>query len=346
MKVLLFSPGYDSPDKHSYGYYQIRSTLIDLGAKVIDFDWKENQEKYGYQQSQINFIKLCKETEPDILWQEFCMGNELHSDIVKHLTHNTKITTVLFMSDDEWRISVSLPCAKDYNFAITNHPPAIPQYHQHGIHHVIPCQWAVNLDHYYPVQTEKKYDVSFVGSAVQNRIQPIKKILDSGINIKVWGAHWNNIPELSHIAGSKVSIKEMRDIFSASKISLVLNWDGGYGNIMQIKGRVFELAACKTFQLNHEYPYLKEYYNYPSELVMYTNNNMIETIQYYLEHDAEREAITSAAYHRTIREHTWKHRLVNVFDTILNNLPKGKKKFDFTRNTTYDTIHHPSLTCK
>ncbi len=327
MKILLVSPGYDSPDKHPYGFYNIRDSLIQFGAEVIDFDWKVSHEKYGYEESNKQFIRLFKETNPDILWQEFCMGNEIHPDVIEYITNKSSTTSLLFMSDDEWRLGDALHFAGNYNFAITNHAPAIDAYHARGIKNVIHCQWAANPKYYYPINCTKKYDITFVGS-MQNRLDVVYKLKQSGFNINLWGGGWETIPELAGVTHGRVSHEDMLRIFSESKISLVLNWSGAFRDMMQVKGRVFELGACKTFQLNHEYGELGRFFDMGKEMVCCNDNNITQVIKYYLENNTERERIAEACYHRILREHTWQHRYQHIFSTILKQKPSWKKKFE------------------
>ena len=53
------------------------------------------------------------------------------------------------------------------------------------------------------------------------------------------------------------------------------------------------------------------------ELVAYrTPNECAELIQYYLEHDKEREAIAKAGQQRTLKEHTFYHRMQELFEIV------------------------------
>jgi spore maturation protein CgeB len=53
------------------------------------------------------------------------------------------------------------------------------------------------------------------------------------------------------------------------------------------------------------------------EVVAYrTPEECVEVIQYYLDHDNEREAIASAGQQRTLREHTHYHRMLELIDIV------------------------------
>jgi spore maturation protein CgeB len=46
---------------------------------------------------------------------------------------------------------------------------------------------------------------------------------------------------------------------------------------------------------------------------------LIEKIRYYLQHDDERETIRHAGHERTLREHTYEQRIMDIFQKI--NMP-------------------------
>ena len=41
--------------------------------------------------------------------------------------------------------------------------------------------------------------------------------------------------------------------------------------------------------------------------------DLIARIRYYLAHDSERQAIATAGYERTLKEHTWQQRWTEIF---------------------------------
>lgn len=85
----------------------------------------------------------------------------------------------------------------------------------------------------------------------------------------------------------------------------------------QIKGRNFEIPGCGGFILTGHAEELESYYDIGKEIVCFEDlNDLMEKARYYLSHDDERTAIAQAGYLRTMREHTYAHRLTEIFERL------------------------------
>jgi len=188
------------------------------------------------------------------------------------------------------------------------------------------------------------YDVSFVGQPHSDRKEIVNKIKKAGINIKCWGNGWQS---------GRVFQDEMIKIFSQSKINLNLTkssgninfrglasiflkkklngslrfvksryWLGNFQSLLarrreQIKVRNFEVPGSGGFLLTGDADNLTDYYQDGKEIVIYKNiNDMIDKVKYYLEHNKEREAIARAGYNRTLHDHTYEQRFMEIFRKI------------------------------
>ncbi len=330
MKILLYAPGYDKPTGDgAHGHRNMRDGLLQLGAEIIDFDFKEMNKRHGIDRAN-QLLKDIIDTEKPDLFYHGIVEEELLPEVAEYIKDGTSTTSLLFLSDDEWRLGHSLQHASRYNFIVTNHSPAVDVYHHYGHRHVIHCQWACNPKYFHPVSTPKEYDVSFVGLAYQGRFEPVLKLKESGINIKVWGQSWENCPQLRDIAHGSVPHFEMLRIISASKIVLSLNRSSLSTDIPQIKGRIFENGACRAFQLCYENPLLLDYYRSGSEMIYCNDDNLVDLTKYYLQHDREREDIAQRCYERTLRDHTWEKRFTHLLDTVLSDKPADKKSFHYS----------------
>jgi len=89
------------------------------------------------------------------------------------------------------------------------------------------------------------------------------------------------------------------------------------GHADQIKGRNFEVPACGGFLLSGQAEDLSTYYDLGREVVCYDNDDdLIEKVRHYATRDDERRAIARAGYERTLREHTYVHRLCPIFERL------------------------------
>ena len=143
----------------------------------------------------------------------------------------------------------------------------------------------------------------------------IKKLLQKGIKVETWGYGWER---------GRVELAKMIQIFNISKINL--NLSNSYSNIFrfwekrrdQIKGRNFEIQGCGGFQLSSYVDDIESYFKLDQEIVCFRGENeLVEKIQFYLEHDKERVAIAKAGYRRVLKEHTYELRFKKIFNHVL-----------------------------
>jgi spore maturation protein CgeB len=85
--------------------------------------------------------------------------------------------------------------------------------------------------------------------------------------------------------------------------------------------RLFEATGVGTLLITDWKRNLHEMFEPGKEVVAYrTPDDCGELIQYYLEHDEEREVIARSGQQRTLREHTYYHRageLVGIVERYL-----------------------------
>ena len=82
--------------------------------------------------------------------------------------------------------------------------------------------------------------------------------------------------------------------------------------------RTFELAGAHGFQLVDERSELPRFFERGTELETFTNIDECRSkIRYYLEHPDERSEIASAAHHRALSDHTYRHRMEAAIDALL-----------------------------
>ncbi len=88
--------------------------------------------------------------------------------------------------------------------------------------------------------------------------------------------------------------------------------------------RPFELSGCEAFVVSGRSEDIGKYYAENEEMIFYDDiPDLIGKIRYYLSHDGEREKIADAGYGRTMREHTYENRFLDIFaDVGLNYIRK------------------------
>jgi spore maturation protein CgeB len=169
---------------------------------------------------------------------------------------------------------------------------------------------------------EKNISISFIGSfssVHSTRVQWLEELCNA-FQINVWS------PNMDHLAASSIRRsyvgpawgKEMYQLLQNSLITL-----NHHGNVPPYANncRLFEATGVGTLLITDWKENLHEMFEPGKEVVAYrTPEECVELIRYYLEHGNEREAIARAGQERTLRDHTYYHRMQELEDIIRNYL--------------------------
>lgn len=114
---------------------------------------------------------------------------------------------------------------------------------------------------------------------------------------------------------------EMYQILQASKVTL--NHHIGIAESYANNMRLYEATGVGTLLITDWKVNLHEVFEPGREVVAYRSpEECAEMIEYYLDHDGEREAIARSGQQRTLREHTYYHRageLVGIVERYLSH---------------------------
>jgi spore maturation protein CgeB len=208
------------------------------------------------------------------------------------------------------------------------------------------CQEAANPAVYRPYDLPREFDVTFVGQKYGNRPLCLRRLIDAGIDARVWGPNWTaapapvpwwrktagnmkrtllglkkqEVPELPREkCGPPLTDEELIRMYSRSRISLGFTsvaeqLPGSSGPIKQVRLRDFEATMSGAFYLVEYFEDLAEFFEPDKEIVFFRNEEeLVDQCRYYLRHPEESERIRSAALRRARAEHTWQHRFEAVF---------------------------------
>ena len=158
---------------------------------------------------------------------------------------------------------------------------------------------------YYPKEVERDIDVSFIGTPMPHRVEILEQVAESMSNREgrmYVGGRWydDRYPWKVHsyrkkhphlfpfLANRELSPEEVAGIYRRSKIVLNINNDVH----QSISPRTLEILATRTFQLMNGGQQSNGTLDFDRDLVQYEDvDDLIRKIDYYLQHEEEREQI-------------------------------------------------------
>jgi spore maturation protein CgeB len=160
----------------------------------------------------------------------------------------------------------------------------------------------------------ERYGAVFVGALSGTQWRQASPLFERAANrvaIDFWGYGTLGLPPTSPILkryhGEAWGIDMFR-VLRASKIAV--NRHGDVAERFANNMRLFEATGAGTMLLTDEKSNVPELFEPGREVETYAGEDeLVEKIVHYLEHDDERSAIARAGQERTLREHTYGHRM-------------------------------------
>lgn len=206
-----------------------------------------------------------------------------------------------------------------YDLVISSFPPTVEWFRRRDIP-VALIRWC--CDPGVPgrlTNTEKTIPVSFVGSFFdvhQSRTSLLEQLAGT-LPLQVWGLMPKNGLKDSPLARCYRGTAWGVDMFNVlAQSQITLNHHGNtplYANNM----RLYEATVVGALLVTDWKQNLHEMFEPGKEVIAYRNAEECgELIQYYLAHEDERRSIAAAGQHRTLREHTYYHRMQEFLDVV------------------------------
>ena len=162
--------------------------------------------------------------------------------------------------------------------------------------------------------------LSFVGSLSPIHGERIRLLetLCPGLDVQVWGQLQEVSVERSPIGRcyrGQAWGEEMYRIFRNSQITL--NHHIGLAESYANNSRLYEATGMGPLLVTDFKSNLTEMFEPEREVAVYrTAEECSEVICYYLEHESDRREIALAGQKRTLREHTYYHRMQELADVV------------------------------
>ena len=217
--------------------------------------------------------------------------------------------------------SPTLPGAdfRDYDLVLTSFPHFVQRFRQGGL-----------KSEYLPLCFEPKVlarltrtplvDTAFVGglSAAHSRRVRFLETIAEAHPLDFWGYGTGNLdadsPLRRHDHGSAWGLGMYQALYNA-KISLNLHIDAAENNANNM--RLYESTGVGTLLLTDAKDNLPTLFTPGTEVAVYHSaEECAEMLGYYLAYDAEREAVAAAGQARTLKQHTYTQRIMELVDIL------------------------------
>ena len=150
-------------------------------------------------------------------------------------------------------------------------------------------------------------DIIYVGSFWRQKVETLVRVNEAfGRRFRIYGffrLKHNLYLNVAHQLGRWVrplSFEQRVALYQRAKIGFNIHWNEfGLGN-----QRLYQLPANGVMQISDCVSHLDRIFKVDDEVVGYRSaEELIEKLHYYLEHDAERQAIARAGYRRTMADY-------------------------------------------
>lgn len=210
----------------------------------------------------------------------------------------------------------------EYDAFLSNSKGVTADLEEMGAKNIHPLHYAVDPELCLPIDVEKDIDISFFGYGSEYREEWMTKLITipslrmpearfavGGGNLRIDLGNARMIGDLSY--------SEWRHFCCRSKINLnITRWSHAsvYASSTM---RPFELAAFGSCIVSQPYNGIEEWFEIGEELFMVRGEEeAIETYKRLLDNEDEREKAGSRARERVLKQHTFKHRAIQLMDII------------------------------
>ncbi|EJQ52964.1 spore maturation protein [Bacillus wiedmannii] len=278
-------------------------------------------------------IKTALKMKPDFILVLSGLSEEFSS--VMPVLKNAGFTTGVWLTDDPYYTDLTQNLVLYYDYIFTQDLNCIKFYRGLGCKNVFHLPLAANQDVFKPSQEEDtyKYDLSFIGTAFENRLTFVDSISEylAEKNTKIVGFGWEKLKNYERLK-DKIQLlplakyEDALQFYASTKINInlhrspsdkELNCNSANIQAYSVNNRTFEINAVGSFQLTDIRPDVAKHYIPGVEIERFNSApEFIQKAEYYLEHVQERKQIAKNGLDRTLKNHTYDRRIIQLLNYI------------------------------
>lgn len=332
-KMLFAAWGCHNKKWHTYQLFD--ANLRKIFTQVVTFDPQEEYYKHNKKEMNRRFLEVLKREKPDHLFLWIMLDEFYMATLVEIKKIVPRVAITCYNGDDDYKFyNYTMHHFPVIDYFITTQPDYLEVYERFGKKPFFGC--GADIHEFRPMNLEKKYDVSFVGTPKNDRIEYMRHLLKNGIKIAVCGAGWEKHPEFNGSHLGEINAEQFVRLINESKINICLskNYLGG----THILERFFEINACRSFGLTE---YAKGYFptfKEGTDIVTFKDKDeLLEKVKYYLGSESARNKIAENAYKKTIKNFSNEDLIRQAFEFAekdkdrSNGLPVLKSRFVYLK---------------
>jgi len=297
-----------------------------LGATVMPINYREKVLELGIGGARKALLKIIDDFTPDLILASFFSDTyELSPEFLREVS--AKAPLVINAGDDEvygtWQ---TIYFAQSADAVMTSDFGGRFMYEQLSIPTIYFRAPILDFLESLP-SAERVIDVSFVGDCNKvDRSSYIEYLRENGIKVVTYGNGSENgfvsrMGFLEIICKSKISL----NFSGRSVLSEILNREPWRVYFKHLSTRAYEAARVKTFCLSEYCLGLDEMLTIGREVdVFHSKEELLEKVNYYLEHDTEREKMASNAFDKVNRDFYGLEHLSRSYNLLHDRLQSSK----------------------
>ena len=322
-----------------------KSTKIDYDKYIVKFPFGNNTYSIGDYWLGTDLVKGIRNNKKEV--KEYFYNNGFNKDYFyqnagnllylqfkyNHIEDDKDKNKIMYLyfptlipekgkfNNDEYKIEhnthVSLNNDLEYFDAIATPAKAVYEELKNKGYNAEFITQFTNSDKFNRKYDEKlKTDLLFVGSVWYER-ESVKYAIELGYDVDVYGLNWENKIDNKYIKGRFIDNNDLPKYYSSAKIVLSDHAED-LENMGLVINRLYDVSATGTLVISEYSPYIEEIFG--DAIPMFkTKEELKDLIDYYLEHENEREKKALEAQAITLKNHTNSiiaKKIIDIFDNI------------------------------
>ncbi len=310
MRVVIIAKS----KRHTRIYYYFKQAFRRLGHRAIYIKYLKLNAYLGKTAATLIVDRLLRLYQPDLL---FFHGRDISDELLMRL--KKRMVVVMYFDDCLKGASRSIERVKmqgrQADIMYLTNRGEIAQYRQWGVNAKFITGGCDPVAHRVVQAPESFYrsEVAFIGKAnTPDRVACMREIAQR-FDLKLWGAGWEDTGLKA--AAQDVYAAEYRQICAGAKI--VLGWNIDPTVDLYFSNRTWYTLGCGGFLLTAYSPSLEELFGRGRELDWFeTVEECCEKIEYYLQHDEQRQNIARAGYRLAHHHYSYDKMVEKIIEDI------------------------------